>query len=113
MAADRQIRLWKSGVGTALLVLVPAAAWPQVAGNERVLPASATLPVSNEAMLLSSRAEDAVRRGDFRLAIEITEQIAQLPEQLVAMSGRLGRRIFLQRIRSAGGRLSGVSNVQV
>lgn len=44
---------------------------------------TATLPESNEALLLTSRAEEAIRRGDYRLAIELAEQIRNLPPGLV------------------------------
>jgi outer membrane protein assembly factor BamB len=46
--------------------------------------ATAALPESNEAMLLASRADDAVERGDFALAIRLIEQIMELPDALVA-----------------------------
>ncbi len=46
--------------------------------------ATAALPESNEAMLLASRADDAVERGDFALAIRLIEQIMDLPDALVA-----------------------------
>jgi tetratricopeptide (TPR) repeat protein len=49
--------------------------------------ASATLPESNEALLLSGRVEDAARAGDFRLAIELISQIMKLPAELVASPG--------------------------
>ncbi|MBI5864369.1 MAG: PQQ-binding-like beta-propeller repeat protein [Planctomycetes bacterium] len=48
---------------------------------------SATLPESNEAILLSGRVDDAVRASDFRLAIELAMQVLKLPEELVAAPG--------------------------
>ncbi len=45
---------------------------------------TAALPESNEAMLLAGRAGDAVKQGDFRLAIELIEQIMNLPDAMVA-----------------------------
>jgi outer membrane protein assembly factor BamB len=52
--------------------------------DDRGVPATATLPESNEAMLLSSRVEEAVQRGDYRLAIELIDRIMKLPGELVA-----------------------------
>lgn len=71
-------------VGAALLVplavaLAPADAQP----TPRAMSATATLPESNEAMILSSRVEDAVKAGDFRLAIRLIEQVTELPAELV------------------------------
>lgn len=43
---------------------------------------SATLPESNEAMLLASRAMEAGERGDYRLAIQVIERIMGLPDEL-------------------------------
>lgn len=43
---------------------------------------SATLPESNEAMLLASRAIEAGERGDYRLAIQVIERIMGLPDEL-------------------------------
>ena len=45
--------------------------------------ASATLPESNEALLLSSRIEEAIGAGDYRLAIEQIERLMRLPGGLV------------------------------
>ncbi|MBK8916028.1 MAG: PQQ-binding-like beta-propeller repeat protein [Phycisphaerales bacterium] len=45
---------------------------------------NATLPESNEAMILSSRVEDAVAAGDFPLAIRLIRQIMDLSGELVA-----------------------------
>ncbi|NUQ50709.1 MAG: hypothetical protein HUU27_12450, partial [Phycisphaerae bacterium] len=46
--------------------------------------ATATLPESNEAMLLSSRAEEAIRQADYRLAIELIDRTRMLADGLVA-----------------------------
>lgn len=46
--------------------------------------AAATLPENNEALLLSSRAQDAIAAGDYRLAIELIDRIYSLPGGLVA-----------------------------
>lgn len=46
--------------------------------------AGATLPESNEAVLLASRVYEAVEQRDFRLAIELIHQIQQLQGDLVA-----------------------------
>lgn len=43
----------------------------------------ATLPESNEALLISARVEDALDAGDFRLAIELVDQLLRLPPALV------------------------------
>ncbi|MCH7872416.1 MAG: PQQ-binding-like beta-propeller repeat protein, partial [Planctomycetes bacterium] len=71
--------------GLHLSVAIPAAAWQERTESEvlrRVQ--TAALPESNEAMLLAGRAGDAVKQGDFRLAIELIEQIMNLPDALVA-----------------------------
>lgn len=70
----------------ALLVSGPLAPLPaQVV--PRQASATATLPESNEAMLLASQVENAIERADFRLAIRLIEQIMQLPAELVAAPG--------------------------
>ena len=46
--------------------------------------ATATLPESNEAMLLSSRAEEAIRQADYRLALELIDRTRMLADGLVA-----------------------------
>lgn len=51
--------------------------------DERRISASATLPESNEALLLSSRVEEAIRQGEFRLAIELIAKFRELPPGLV------------------------------
>ncbi len=52
--------------------------------GERAASAFATLPESNEALLLTGEAEAAIRRGEFRLAIELIGRIRSLPAGLVA-----------------------------
>lgn len=72
-------------VAASVLALAMAAAWdvpPRAAEGPRS--ALATLPQSNEALVLSSRVEEAVRVGDYRLAVELIAQIDRLPERLVA-----------------------------
>ncbi|MCG3125975.1 MAG: Outer membrane protein assembly factor BamB [Phycisphaerae bacterium] len=64
--------------------------------------ATAALPESNEAMLLSSQAREAAERGDYRLSIQLIQRIAQLDAALVADPGskafypawRQGRRLL-------------------
>ncbi len=56
---------------------------------DRGVISGATLPESNEAMLLTSQVEQSIRRGDFRLAIRLAERMAALPAELViAPAGR-------------------------
>lgn len=70
--------------GTLLALVLIAAGAVESPGQEQDNGfITATLPESNEALLLSSRAEDAIRRGDYRLAIELAEQIRNLPGGLV------------------------------
>jgi outer membrane protein assembly factor BamB len=71
-----------------LVLLAPALTpgYGQAAGP-RARPATATLPESNEAALLSGRVHEAIQRGDYRLAIRLIEQIMQLPGELVAVPG--------------------------
>lgn len=45
----------------------------------------ATLPQSNEAMLLASRVEQATQRGEYRLAIELATRMLREPGELVAL----------------------------
>ena len=59
--------------------------WAQTETTRRS--ATATLPESNEALLLSSRARQAISAGDFRLAIELIGQTMALPGGLVAAPG--------------------------
>ncbi|MEP0845518.1 MAG: PQQ-binding-like beta-propeller repeat protein [Phycisphaerae bacterium] len=59
----------------------PLRAQAPAAGQDR--PMLATLPESNEALLLSARVEDALDAGDFRLAIELVDQLLRLPPALV------------------------------
>ena len=66
-------------------------------------PAAATLPESNEAMLLSDRARDAMQRGDYRLAIRLIEQIMALPAELVAApASRTYYPVWRQAVRLLG-----------
>ncbi len=51
--------------------------------DDRKMSASATLPESNEALLLSGGVEEAIRQGEFRLAIELIEKLRELPPGLV------------------------------
>ncbi|MFO0840277.1 MAG: PQQ-binding-like beta-propeller repeat protein [Phycisphaerae bacterium] len=56
-------------------------------GLDRSVPTAATLPESNEATLLTSRIEEAISHGDYRLGIELVEQMLRLPGELVAAPG--------------------------
>lgn len=51
---------------------------------QRAIPATATLPESNEAAILSSGVREAIQSGDVRLAIRRIEQFMQLSGELVA-----------------------------
>ena len=73
-------------LGLALVAPALTPGYGQAAG-QRARPATATLPESNEAALLSGRVQEAIRRGDHRLAIRLIEQIMQLPGELVAVPG--------------------------
>lgn len=59
----------------------------QQAESDRGRQASATLPESNEALLLTGKIDDAIRAGEHRLAIELIAQIMKLPAELVASPG--------------------------
>lgn len=65
-----------------LLAALPVGAWAQAPQRDSVS-TSATLPQSNDALILTGRVEDALQRGDFRVAMEIIEQIRALPGGLV------------------------------
>lgn len=67
----------------ALLLLLPAA-WAQDNEPGAPIPATATLPESNEALLKTAQVDEALRAGDFRLAAELVAQIMDLPSELVA-----------------------------
>ena len=74
--------------GARCWALVLAAAWcaaPSAADDtsESTSPL-ATLPQSNEALVLSSHVEQAIQIGDYRNAIELIERIRSLPDALVA-----------------------------
>jgi outer membrane protein assembly factor BamB len=65
--------------------------------------AAATLPESNEALLCSSRVEEAIRTGDYRLAIELTERLMDLPGGLVvAPASRTYYPVWRQAFRLLG-----------
>jgi outer membrane protein assembly factor BamB/tetratricopeptide (TPR) repeat protein len=84
----------------AMPAAVPAAGQGNVRAADRRLSASATLPESNEALLLSGRAEDAIRRGEFRLAIELIEKTRELPPGLVpAPASRTYYPVWRQAVR--------------
>jgi len=72
----------------AIALLAPGALSPvvraQSGDSSPATWAAATLPESNEALLLSSRIEEAAQAGNYRLAIELAEQLAHLPAGLVA-----------------------------
>lgn len=74
VAAPMAAALW--------LAAAPAASAAQAPERGRYVTAS--LPESNEARLLASRVHESVERGDFRLAIQLVEQIMELPDDLVA-----------------------------
>jgi len=73
-------------LGLALVAPTLTPGYGQATG-QRARPATATLPESNEATLLSGRVHEAIQRGDYRLAIRLIEQIMQLPGELVAVPG--------------------------
>lgn len=84
----------------ALSAANPAAGQANPQAADRRMSASATLPESNEALLLSGRAEDAIRRGEFRLAIELIEKTRELPPGLVpAPASRTYYPIWRQAVR--------------
>ena len=74
-----------AGVSAIVSIVLPAGAL-QAQTRSRVprQAQTAALPESNEAMLLAGQAGEAVKLGDFRLAIELIEQIMDLPDALVA-----------------------------
>lgn len=73
-------------VNAALLIAaVGEAAAQQPAARAR--PVLATLPESNEALILSDRVDEALSAGDYRLAIELVDQISALPGALVGAPG--------------------------
>lgn len=54
-----------------------------MAPGQTLKPASATLPESNEGLLLVNAAEDAIRAGDYRLALEQIDRLMRLRGELV------------------------------
>lgn len=76
LAVDRMMRrLVQPGFLLIALLMSPRGAAQTI---EPAMVASATLPESNEAVLLSSQAEEAIRRADYRLAFELIERTRQL-----------------------------------
>lgn len=71
-------------IGLGLAGVLEAPVFAQQPVDDVAAWAAATLPENNEALLLSSRAEDAISAGDFRLAIELIDRIYDLPAGLVA-----------------------------
>src|SRR5262245_18560906 len=69
-----------AGIFLALAPTVRAQAPEAEQGRQ----ASATLPESNEAIMLSSRIEEAARAGDFQLAIQLVDRMGEVPGELVA-----------------------------
>lgn len=77
---------------------------PLVAQVQRAIPATATLPESNEAAILTGGVQEALQAGDMRLAIRRIEQIMDLGGELVAGADgrtyqpvwRHARRLFSQ-----------------
>lgn len=57
---------------------------PAVAAPDQRNAATATLPESNEALLITGRVEQAIRDGEFQLAAELIATIAKIPGELVA-----------------------------
>ena len=86
MPKTRAIRAaFAVATGSVFLVAAAARAAQAQLDSSELRPAqTAALPESNEAMLLAGRAGEAVKRGDFRLAIQLIEQITNLPDALVA-----------------------------
>ncbi|QOJ13510.1 MAG: PQQ-binding-like beta-propeller repeat protein [Planctomycetia bacterium] len=77
LAARRTRRLTPLLVALLFLPLFSSRSSAQGTSN-------ATLPESNEAMILSSRVEEAVAAGDYALAIRLVRQIMDLSGELVA-----------------------------
>lgn len=83
MTRRRRYRFRPHAALFAVALLTPAlVAQPGRAGRGKS--ASATLPESNEALLLSSRVEEAIQAADYHLAIELIERLRGLPDGLVA-----------------------------
>ena len=66
----------------AVVLVLCAVIAPAPAQRENAV--SATLPESNEALLLASKIQDALHAGDYRLAIELIDQLRNQPTGLVA-----------------------------
>ncbi len=86
-----------SALIASVLATAPYAGAQWVPGGAR-LASSATLPESNEAMLLATQVEDAIDRSDFRLALRLIEQIMALPAELV--SSPEGRTLYPVRTKA-------------
>ncbi len=81
--ARRRSGRWASVIECACLIALVASGTAQ----EPPLIATATLPESNEARLISNRVVEALEVGDHRLAIRLIEQLAEMPDQLTPASG--------------------------
>lgn len=91
--SGRPPRFGPRGYPGALAVLALALSWAagtlsataaaQPAGEPSETATTATLPASNEAMLLCGRIEQTIRQGNFRLAIALIERLTDRSTELV------------------------------
>ncbi|MFH1745618.1 MAG: PQQ-binding-like beta-propeller repeat protein [Planctomycetota bacterium] len=72
-------------ISIALTLLFPVPSVGQEVDDSREVLATATLPVSNEAMLLAGRVQQAVVEGDYRLAVVLLDELFKQADQLVVV----------------------------
>lgn len=97
--ARRTKRAIAIAVGAAVIWLATAALAQGVRAANHSL-AHATLPESNEALLITSRIDDALKVGDHRLALELVERLKDTRQGVVASPvGRTYYPVWRQALR--------------
>lgn len=78
--------VWRAvlAIAVAACGVAASACYGQAPEAEQGRHASATLPESNEALLLASRIEEATRAGDYHLAVQLIGRMAESSGALVA-----------------------------
>jgi outer membrane protein assembly factor BamB len=72
-----------------LVVGPPGAVFAQPAPDAGLSASGATVPLSNEAALLSSQAQQAIQLGDYRLGLELLDRLDRLHDGLVQAPGSI------------------------
>ena len=89
----------RSHLALALLLGLSSVGEIPAQETDRQRPASATLPETNEGLLLSNQITEAIRAGDHRLALELADRLLKLPNELI---GSTAMRTYYPVWREAG-----------